>query len=60
MSPDEDLTGINSLLKKLDIATKWYKENWGLYAFTLRREVGDRQAKINDFLKDEVTIYELK
>ena len=60
VSPDEDLTGINSLLKKLDIATKWYKENWGLYAFTLRREVGDRQAKINDFLMNEVTIYELK
>ena len=59
VSPDEDLTGINSLLKKLDIATKWYKENWGLYAFTLRREVGERQTNINDFLKD-VTIYELK
>ena len=59
ISTDDDLTGINSLLKKLDIATKWYTENWGLYAFTLRREVVDRQNKINDYLKD-VTIYELK
>lgn len=59
ISSDDDLTGINSLLKKLDIATKWYTDNWGLYAFTLRREVVDRQNKINDYLKD-VTIYELK
>ena len=60
ISSDEDLTGINSLLKKLDIATKWYTENWGLYAFTLRREVEKRQSDINDYLKNEVTIYELK
>ena len=60
ISSDEDLTGINSLLKKLDIATKWYKDNWGLYAFTLRREVVERQNKINDYLKNDVTIYELK
>ena len=60
ISSDEDLTGINSLLKKLDIATKWYTENWGLYAFTLRSEVEKRQNMINDYLKNEVTIYELK
>lgn len=60
ISADEDLTGINSLLKKLDIATKWYTENWGLYAFTLRREVEKRQSNINDYLQNEVTIYELK
>lgn len=59
VSSDDNLTGINSLLKKLDIATKWYTENWGLYAFTLRREVVKRQDAINDFLND-VTIYELK
>lgn len=60
ISSDEDLTGINSLLKKLDIATKWYTENWGLYAFTLRREVVERQNNINEYLKNEVTIYDLK
>ncbi len=60
ISADEDLTGINALLKKLDIATKWYTENWGLYAFTLRREVVRRQDNINDYLKNEVTIFELK
>lgn len=60
ISTDEDLTGINALLKKLDIATKWYTENWGLYAFTLRREVVRRQDNINDYLKNEVTIFELK
>ena len=60
ISTDDDLTGINSLLKKLDIATKWYTENWGLYAYTLRREVEERQGRINDYLQNEVTIYELK
>ena len=59
ISTDESLTGINSLMKKMDIATKWYTEKWGLYAFTLRREVRERQNAINDFLND-VTIYELK
>jgi substrate import-associated zinc metallohydrolase lipoprotein len=56
----DDLTGINSLMKKLDIATKWHQEKWGLYTYTLRREVRNRQDKINDFIKDEVTIYDLK
>jgi len=59
ISSDDDLTGINSLMKKLDIATKWYTEKWGLDAFTIRREVVERQDKINDYLKD-VTIYDLK
>ncbi len=59
ISTDDDLTGINSLLKKIDIATKWYTENWGLYAYTLRREVEERQNKINDYLKNEVTIYDI-
>ncbi len=59
ISSDDDLTGINSLMKKLDIATKWYTEKWGLEAFTIRREVVERQNKINDYLK-EVTIYDLK
>ena len=59
ISTDDNLTGINSLLKKLDIATKWYTENWGLHAFELRLEVEGRQDKINDYLQ-EVTIYDLK
>ena len=60
VNPDDDLTGINSLLKKLDIATKWYTEKWGLYLFKLRHEVRERQNNINDFLSNEVTIYDLK
>ena len=59
VSTDEDLTGINAILKKIDIATKWYTENWGLYIFTLRREVVERQDNINEYLKG-ITIYELK
>ena len=58
ISSSDELTGINSLLKKLDIATKWYTENWGLYAFMLRREVVKRQEAINNYLRS-VTIYEL-
>ena len=51
--------GVNALLGKMNIATKWYTDNWGLYIFTLRHEVRERQDAINDYLK-EVTIYELK
>lgn len=58
ISTKDELTGINALLKKLDIATKWYTEKWGLYAFKLRHEVRERQNAVNDYLK-EITIYEL-
>ena len=60
VSTDDELTGINSLLKKLDIATKWYTENYKLHLFELRREVRNRQNDINTFLKNDVTIYDLK
>ena len=53
-------SGMNAILKKLDIATKWYTEKWGLYLFQLRKEVKERQNNINDFVKKEVTIYQLK
>lgn len=60
ISTDENLTGINALLKKIDIATKWYTENWGLHIYELRHEVRQRQLNINDYLKsDEVVIYDL-
>ena len=52
-------SGMNAILKKLEIATKWYTEKWGLYLFKLRKEVRERQNKLNDFVNDEVTIYEL-
>ena len=53
-------SGMNAILKKFEIATKWYTEKWGLYLFQLRREVRQRQSKVNDFVKDEVTIFSLK
>ena len=59
ISLEDDLTGINAMLKKITIATDWYTKNWGLYAFALRREVCSRQKSINDFMKDEVTIFDL-
>lgn len=52
-------SGMNAILKKLEIATKWYTEKWGLYLFKLRKEVKERQSKLNDFVSDEVIIYEL-
>ena len=44
--------GMNAILKKLDIATKWYTEKWGLYLFQLRKEVKQRQSVVNDYVKD--------
>lgn len=52
--------GMNALLKKLDIATEWYTSQWGLHLFELRKEVKQRQSEINDYIRDNVTIYELQ
>lgn len=52
--------GMHAILDKLDIATKWYTEKWGIYLFKIRKEVRERQNKLNDFVRDEVTFFELK
>ena len=57
---EDKAAGINAILKKLQIAQKWYKEKWGLDLFKIRNEVRLRQDKVNDFVKDNVTIYDLK
>ena len=54
----DDATGMNAILKKLDIATSWYTEYWDLDAFTIRQEVLERQANLNDYLNNEVEIYD--
>ena len=51
--------GINALFKKIDIATKWYTENWGLHLYEIRREVRQRQNSINDYVHNNVTIFDL-
>ena len=56
----DEIEGINAILKKINIATQWYTENWGLHVFEIRKEVRERQNKINDYIKNEVMIYELK
>jgi len=56
----EKTAGINAILKKIDIATKWYTEKWGLHLYELRREVRQRQAGINEWTKDNVTIFDLQ
>jgi len=58
---DDKVDGINALLKKINIATEWYTERWGLHAFELREEVRQRQDNIDEWLhSDEVIIYDLK
>ena len=52
--------GMNALLKKIDIATKWYTDNWGLHLYEIRREVRERQSHVNEYVRDNVTIYELQ
>ena len=54
----EDTAGINAILKKIDIAKKWYTENWGLDMYVIREEVRKRQNNINTYTKDNVTIYD--
>ena len=53
--------GINALLKKIDIATEWYTDRWGLHAYELREEVRYRQDHINEWLKSgQVKVYGLE
>lgn len=54
----DETQGINAYLKKLDIAKKWYKENWGLDMFELRKEVRQRQKELNNYIEKNVTIYD--
>ena len=57
---DDKVEGINALLKKINIATEWYTDRWGLHAFELREEVRYRQEHINEWLNSgEVKIYDL-
>lgn len=53
--------GINAILKKIEIATKWYTEQWGLYLYTMRREVRYRQDHVNEYVhSDQCIIYDYK
>lgn len=53
--------GINAINKKINIATEWYTDRWGLHAFELRQEVRERQEAINDYLHSEnMVVYDLK
>lgn len=52
--------GINALLQKVNIATQWYTENWGLHVYELRNELRQRQEDINEYLDENVTIFPLK
>ena len=57
----DGLAGINAILKKIDIATEWYTDRWGLHVYELREEVRKRQQTINDYLhSDSVVIYDAK
>ena len=52
---------MNAILKKMDIATEWYTDRWGLHVFELRKEVRQRQNAINDYLhSSQVVIYDAK
>ena len=55
----DETKGINAMLKKMDIATKWYTESWGLHLFTVRHEVDYRQKHINDYMNSgDCVIYD--
>ncbi|UPS43612.1 putative zinc-binding metallopeptidase [Prevotella sp. E15-22] len=60
LDKEDKAAGINAILKKISIAQKWHKEKWGLDLFQLRKEVRERQDKVNDYVKNNVTIYDLK
>lgn len=58
ISNSDTLAGMSSILNKIDIATEWYTDQWGLYIYSMRDEVDRRQKDLNDFLKT-ITLYTL-
>lgn len=52
----DETKGINAMLKKIDIATKWYTESWGLYLYTIRHEVDYRQKHVNDYVSSDACV----
>jgi hypothetical protein len=52
----DETKGINAMLKKIDIATKWYTESWGLHLFTVRHEVDYRQKHVNDYVSSDACV----
>lgn len=50
--------GMNAILKKIDIANKWYTERWNIHLYDIRREVRQRQTNLNVWTRDNVTIFD--
>ena len=59
ISNSDTLAGMSSILTKIDIATEWYTDEWGLDIYQMREEVDRRQKAINDFLQT-VTLFTLE
>ena len=57
VSSDSELTGMTSILRKLDLATTWYTDRWGLCLFAMRHSVQQRQAGINQYMADSIAPY---
>lgn len=49
-SGDSELLGMNAMLRKIDIATTWYTEKWGINLYQLRSSVQARQDTLNDYV----------
>lgn len=58
ITSSDTLAGFNAMKKKIDIATEWYTEKWNLYVYDIREDVRQRQNNINDYIKENVTIYD--
>lgn len=51
--------GMSAILRKLDIASSWYTEQWGLNLYTIRQEVRERQNALNEYMSsDDFVIYD--
>lgn len=61
ISSTGEAAGINAILKKIEIATKWYTETFGLHLYSVRAEVRYRQDHVNDYINsDQCVIYDLQ
>lgn len=58
ISATGEASGINAILKKIEMASKWYSETFGLYLYQVRAEVRYRQDHINEYINsDQCVIY---
>lgn len=49
----DEVRGISSVIKKIELASEWYTKNFGLHVFDLRHKLFKRQDELNNWFATE-------